>query len=1529
MRGWKKILLALLIVVVFTPAIIFAVLQIQRVQTSVCQNLAEKISEKVNGTVTIGEVRIGIPYMAILNDVTILENTGDTLAHLGKLSVRIDPSTLMKQTIDVSKIQIKDGFFTLRHVDEDKTNLDILLEPLKKDGSKKEKPEKDSTATGFSKNVTIDRLLVENVNVALLDEYKEKQRNEGSTSIDYSNLIIDSLYLNARDISLSDRVTLSLESLHGRERGHLEIRDMSGDISFSGNDARIDNLHFDDGLSDINAEYLNLSYDSLKDFSDFVNKVKLDANLKGTYLDFKSLKSFSEADLGLKLFLDGEVHGTVSRISTKGLKVKTGTGGSELDVSASINGLPDLDFTILSIRVNQLKTTTKDIANQIKAFSPQFNTNILTQYAKGEVITFSGKMDGLLSDFVADGRFKLGRFGYLDLDAVCRQGNDGLNIIGNIKGTEIDLGSILENETLGKLSFDTKATATLGNKLVADVEPLNISKLGLLGYEYSGISAVGKINGKDFDGRIICSDPNLNFLFHGLLGPDETKGDTKYKFDMSVGYADLHALNLDKRDISKVSFQAEADVKKTKDNVWLGQASLGDIKAELENASYDVGDVNMRALMTGNIYNVALRSTFANLRYRGSRFIGDFVKEVMHLAAKDELDHIFKGYDHSSIDALRGNEYTVNMTTLNMRPLCEFLMPGLYIGDSTSVNVKLDKSEHLNVSVRTPLVAFNNNYFKDVDILLTNPDNQVKMDFDAGLLKFGNLEVTDNDIFVTIDDNDADVRVEFNNGDSGENKIALHTNINFLDQEVEGHMLRADIFESDLKLYNGLWTLSPSTVLFAPKDIHIDNFRLTNGAQYITADGKMSDKPEDTLNVSLNKFDISLINPLMKNNMDFQGTLTGKAAVYNMFGDQFGFLADIKGDKVSMGGNLIGDMAVGSRWNPEKQGYDILLDSSVDGTTTLSAGGLFSPESKSLDIDVSLDKFGVGIIEPFVTGIVDHVTGSLSGDINVKGPLDKLKIKSEGTRFNDFGIRLDFTNVFYTLDGPFSIDDKGVKFNRVKVSDKYGHDGTVTGGLTYDMFKDIKLDTRINFTNILGINTSEADNESFYGRAFATGRVRLTGPMDKLALDINISTEPNSTLHIPLGASAKEQNNLLTFINTKQERLNAYDSLVILNAEKVEEKASGSGIAVQVTAKANPNAEIDIDINRSLGDVLKARGDGTVNINIGEDLFDIKGNYVLSEGSYRFVLMGLASRDFIINPGGTINFNGDIMNSDLNLTATYRTKASIGTLIADTTSVSSRRTVDCGIGITGKLANPQLNFNIDIPDLDPDTKSRVESALSTEDKRLKQMLTLLLSGSFMPDSESGIVNNTTVLYSNASEIMANQVNNILRQLEIPVDLGFNYQPGQNGKSLFDVAISTQLFNNRVTINGSVGNRQYISASGSDVVGDVDVEIKLNQTGKIRLKLFSHSADAYSNYLDQSQRNGAGVVYQEEFDTWQELWRKIFWSKARKEEYEKQLRQEAMERYRNMMENRTPRDSTLVRRDSTALKTDSTTITVRP
>jgi flavorubredoxin len=141
-----------------------------------------------------------------------------------------------------------------------------------------------------------------------------------------------------------------------------------------------------------------------------------------------------------------------------------------------------------------------------------------------------------------------------------------------------------------------------------------------------------------------------------------------------------------------------------------------------------------------------------------------------------------------------------------------------------------------------------------------------------------------------------------------------------------------------------------------------------------------------------------------------------------------------------------------------------------------------------------------------------------------------------------------------------------------------------------------------------------------------------------------------------------------------------------------------------------------------------------------------------------------------------------------------------------------------------------------------------------------------------------------MLYSNVTEAMANQLSNILHKLDIPLDLGLNYQPSDKGTDIFDVAVSTQLFNNRVVVNGNIGNKEYSNGNTqNDVVGDLDIEIKLDRAGAFRLNLFSHSADQYTNYLDNSQRNGVGLMFQTEFNNLGQFFRNIFANKEKRQE----------------------------------------------
>ena len=292
--------------------------------------------------------------------------------------------------------------------------------------------------------------------------------------------------------------------------------------------------------------------------------------------------------------------------------------------------------------------------------------------------------------------------------------------------------------------------------------------------------------------------------------------------------------------------------------------------------------------------------------------------------------------------------------------------------------------------------------------------------------------------------------------------------------------------------------------------------------------------------------------------------------------------------------------------------------------------------------------------------------------------------------------------------------------------------------------------------------------------------------------------------------------------------------------------------------------------------MLSANGSGNINIKVipSEGKLDFTGNYNINSGIYHFAALGIAKRDFTIQDGSNVKFGGNIMDSDLNIRALYTTKTTLSTLLSDTTSNNTRRLVECGINISEKIRSPKIDFTIDIPNIDPTTRARVESALNTEDKLQKQFLSLLISGGFIPDEPSGIVNNSGMIGATMADMMASQLSNVLQRLDIPIDLGLAYQQSTSGADIFEVAVSTQLFNNRISINGTFGNRQTSATAREDVVGDIDLEFKLTRNGDIRATAFHHSADQYTNYLDNLKRSGLGLSFQTEFDTLKELFRSL-------------------------------------------------------
>lgn len=1447
----------------------------------------EKLSARLEGDITFEKIHFKPFTTLVLKNAVITDRNPSVNPH-DSTAAPVD--TLFKAQYIIARFTLEG----LRHEDclhlnkayISNAQLNLVLEddsPLYTQSlsrifniPKKEEPKISEKEIFCIKDVEISGLTF------TMKNHKGKEiRHEGG--INWNDLHVEDINLEASDLRFNAGIMSGkVERMDFKEKSGWVCESITGIATVGRGKTIIEDFRLKDRWSDIRMPLFMMSYKNSREFKHFIERVRIDSEVKNTKLDFKTLWYFVPKLYGNDIItsLSGKIGGYVTDFELEDMHVAAAERGFSGTLSGRVCGLPEVEKMIIDAKLSRFLLTTEGLEGFIREWVPDMKFD-MGQYAKDILFSLNGRVKGRLNRLDTDISLssQIGKTG-ADLritDLLSKRNPIGIS--GVFETDNFDIGHVIGKDIIGRTTLRTGFDARLagkGNTPEARIDSLVIDRLYLNGYDYSSIAATGELTEESFDGEVICNDPNISFLFKGTFALSAKTHSSLYRFYADIGHADLNAINIDKRGVSKISLQTQADFTSTFEGEVIGNMDIADIFLENADGKYDIGAVNITSHSMGNEHSMTLESEFASASYTGTSPLSSFVKDALDITARKEIPALFRNPEYT----WENDSYAFDFTCHDMRDLLAFVLPGMYVESGTSLKADVSKEGLLKAHLNSGRIAFNKHYMKGLSADFNNIQDSFNADINCEEIMASSIRLHDNDLQIHAEDNRIGIGFTYDNHSELENKGEFYLN-STLSREDGKLAAEIDIRPSSLYMNSKEWEIMPSTITLKGKEMKVESFGLISGEEYIGLYGGTSENGHDNLNFELQRFDISLINSILGDKFGISGFMTGHARLTSPLADK-GLFIDMVCDSTYIADIPVGVISIGSGLNEEKGGLDIALINEIDGRNSIAVSGNISLKQRRVEAKADLDRLSIGYAKPFLSTVFSEMDGYITGNVDISGPFDSLAVSSVNTRLDNAALTVAYTNVPYTADGAFHMDSKGVYFDDITIKDKFNGTGTVGGSINWDNFRNFDFDTQIKVNEIEGINLTEDMSETFYGSIFGTGNVSITGPTSSLLLNVDAVTAKEGQLHIPMNAAGAggKGTNLLKFTEEEKEIfIDPYEEMISSIQQK---EAEESNLTVKVRVNANPDVEAFVEIDKASGNVLSGRGNGVIDLEIGNDMFLINGDYTLTGGNYKFVAIGLVSRDFEIQDGSSVRFNGDILESTLDIDALYKTKASLSTLIADTTSVANRRTVECGINITEKISNPRLSFSIEIPDLDPMVKSRVESALSTDDKVQKQFLSLLLSNSFLPDEQSGIVNNTTLLYSNVSEAMANQLNNIFQKLDIPLDLGLNYQPNEKGNDIFDVAVSTQLFNNRVVVNGSVGNKQYNSGGTQDVVGDIDIEIKLDRSGSFRLNLFSHSADSYTNYLDNSQRSGVGLTYQTEFNSLGQFFRNIFMSKAKRQ-----------------------------------------------
>jgi hypothetical protein len=871
---------------------------------------------------------------------------------------------------------------------------------------------------------------------------------------------------------------------------------------------------------------------------------------------------------------------------------------------------------------------------------------------------------------------------------------------------------------------------------------------------------------------------------------------------------------------------------------------------------------------TDSIHHLQLKSDFLDADLKGSYSFLNLQEGVRNL-----ISHYLPASGIEPVETSGLNNFMIELNIKDPEPITKTFIPNLSLSPAKLV-ASFNENQHLlNLYTEFPHIRYNNIVLKESSFSVHSND-KLELKSRVNELQFNEAQKLYNLSFLAdAKNNQAQTKLVWNNYEETTYSGKIETNISFSQPEDGNSHIEMNVLPTNIYVADTLWTVHPAIITIDSSRVVVNDLKVTNKDQDFTLYGAMSEDRADRMNVRIDNFNLKNLNLIGNEDLNLQGHLSGTASVFDVYKKAY-LLSDLKVAGFSYSGQNMGDVSLLSNWDPPSQSVQTELMVTDNNNQTLYGYGSFAPYQDSLDFTINLDHFSLTALDPVLKNVFDNVFGLATGEVKIYGRPEKILMRGDVYAENA-GLKLGYMQTSYHFSDTIRLRGDSLQFNNITIHDFEGNSALFNGSIRHDNFSNMDYDMNCSFHKILIMNTSALDNERFYGKAYGNGFLKITGHGPDLLLDGSAKTVYGTAINISLDYEKQAQAyDFIHFVNKKREE--------DVKPEEYQGPSSGSGVTMKFNIETTPEARFQLIYNSQIGDMIRAQGSGDLQINIDPQFnITLYGVYQVEQGDYLFTLQNVINKKFEIEQGGTINWNGNPYDADINIKAIYRLRASLNELFANNEEeiYNQRIPVLCEINLSDNLNNPTIGFGIDFPSSEDRIKDEVQQFFSTDEDMNKQILSLLVLGQFYtPDYLRGSyeASNPNLVGTTASELFSNQLSNWLSEISNNVDVGVNYRPGnQITDDEIQLALSTQIFNDRVSINGNIGNNgtQVATANNSEIVGDFDLNVKLTNNGKLQLKAYNHSNNNII-YETSPYTQGIGVTYRENYNTFNELWEKF-------------------------------------------------------
>lgn len=1443
-------------------------------QTYLVQQVTEIIESRANIKISVKGVDLRPLARIVLEDVLILDLRNDTLLSADELQTSIFGISIKQNNYKLYGARLVNPYLRLMVDSSDVLNLTALIH-------KAFPPDPLDTAQGNFK-LSIGRIGLENARFY----FGKAVHPDCPYGVNFKDMLMEKLNIDARNFSFSgDTVAMDINALSFVEKSGWTVDNLRAIFGISKQGMTFRKLRVQSGDSHLDLSRLFMFYDGYHQLADFVSKVTIDAAFDQSTVnsDFVGYLVPTLRGYGLRLGLAGEVKGRVNELRGRGLRISYGDSTC-VNANLHLTGLPDIHQTLFDIDFNELRTTSADLRTLTKPTGGALLSLPSLVDTLG-VVNYQGKFVGYLNNFVAYGTV-LTQVGRLNLDAAITPGpRGGFRYKGQLAALDVDVGKVLGNQLLGAVTLDANVAGSVDrHKRVTAKTGINISSLVVNDYDYSGIKIDGDLTNRTYIGTVNLNDPNCKLNFLGKF--DFADSLPVFDFSMFVPRIDLVALKLNRVDsLSVASFLLTSKIEgNSLDNIR-GEIKLVNSAYRNQRGDFKLSEVRLVADNLSSSKVVSLNSEFAEGELRGRynyssvfRYLNSLISNYLPSIAKtqQQLNRPAKTKNVQPDKSLEYNDYLVKLRIKKSKKITDVLYPKLQLAENTSIYGILNPDKQsLTFRMMVPEVKLGGNSVKSLNVTGQTRDSLLAINLSSPNIMLGGTSIKNLHIDLGAHNNLIDLDLNWDNRYTPVNKGQFFARLNVDQYRDSTRLALLDILPSTIVINDSIWRIAEAQIAMDTLAIGISGFAAHNHSQSLLLDGAISRRPDDTLSLTLNHLNIASLNLYLERlGYRVNGIVTGVAQVNDLY-QHPNLLADIKIDNMHLNSQAVGDITFQSRWFNEQKRLGVNLTNCRNDTTTLQAKGFVYTQRKMLDLMVDINQLKLCHLEPILKESVSNIDGCVRGKIKVDGSFAKPQLNGT-VDVDKAALMVNFLNTKYSASSPITLSNSDIIFKNFEITDVFNNKAMLNGSISTEYFKNFNLNLNLSTKNFQCMNTTEWHNPSFYASAYGTGIVVLKGPPNKLDVNIFVKTDAKTTIYLPLGNRGMvDENNFITFVSSNPEDIvidESVDPDLVTQSPKSELKLN---MEIQVT----PEAEAQIIIDKKMNDIIKANGRGNLKIEIvpSQHVFKMLGNYEIEKGDYLFTLKSLLNKKLKIESGSSITWNGDPLDANTNITATYRVKTSLKPILGE--NYTARIPVDCQILLTQKLMSPNIEFNITLPNGNSDEKAALATALNTQEKINTQFLGLLGINSFISDASVNAASSenanlgTMGLYNTVSELLSNQLSNLLSNDKL--DFGINYRPGIEEELTSDqveLALSTQIFDDRLLLNGSAFNNNKNNAS-APIAGNFNAEFKLNKSGKFRAKAFARYNDDFLNTITTTENEyttGVGFMYREEFNTFKEF-----------------------------------------------------------